>query len=194
MSDKEEKKSEKKKAFKVTGPFKSKKVVYTETFGKLKLMEYEGVEQCDGAYMIEGVPSVSLTSILAANFLVDQLELEVVGAMTCDDLTPRVVVDKGRPHHAIRIMGNKDLVVILCEFKLTPVSMWHLVDAIASFAKRHHIKSVITIEGLPKEALPDSDSEEDIETVGDEDKKKKKKKKELSAEEQAKKDAVSIYM
>jgi len=146
---------------------KKRKVIFSKSYGNqggantVCLREFEGIS-CEGGVLIEGFPSVSLTSILSASFLVDQLKLPLVGFISSTDFPPKCVIDKGQPSHPIRIFGDRRLVVILCEFKLPSNEItYNVVDAMLDFAFRHSCKMVITVEGLPMENFEKGKGEED---------------------------------
>ena len=52
--------------------------------------------------------------------------------------------------HAVRIYGNRDLVCIVCEFKMpSPEVTAALIDAMLDFQARHKCRLMVTVEGLP---------------------------------------------
>lgn len=70
--------------------------------------------------------------------------------MSSPGFPPRVLIEDGKPVHAVRIFGDERMSVVLCEFKLVSYpQISAVVDAIYEFAERHAIDIVIAIEGLP---------------------------------------------
>ena len=106
--------------------------------------------------MLEGFPSVGLTSIISSAHIVEQLGLPLIGVMTSTDgFPPMGVINSGQPSHAVRIFGDKRMVVIVSEIKLGKNAklIGDVVKLIFDFATRHHSPSIFTIDGLPLESL-----------------------------------------
>jgi len=152
-----------------SGLLKLRKVVFEKTMGpshaSMTIKEFSSID-CDGASIIEGFPSMTLTSLLTTNYLQEQLELPLIGVITSPEFPPRCVILKGRPTHAVRIFGNKDIVLIISEFKIPkPDLNYWLVQIILDFAKRHNCKMIYTVEGIPTEGLKkrsEVDKEKDL--------------------------------
>jgi len=128
-----------------------KKIGFSKEYeGKVILREFEKVD-CEGATVLVGFPSQTLTSIITAGFIREKFHLPIIGVITSPRFPPRCIVENGIPSHPIRIFGNKQLVIILCEFKVPETQIWGVVEAILDFADRHNCKIVIQVEGLPVE-------------------------------------------
>jgi predicted ATP-grasp superfamily ATP-dependent carboligase len=137
---------------KSTGFTTKTKTVFSQAYGDVTLREFSGSEACDGAVMVEGFPSVSLTSLLTAGYLREQLDLPLIGCIASPKFPPRCVIEGGVPIHPIRLFGNKYMVVVLCEFKLPTAELtYDVVQALLNFSERHKISNIITVEGLPME-------------------------------------------
>ena len=63
-------------------------------------------------------PSVSFTGIITCGFIVEQFNLPLIGVLSAASLPPRCVVEGGMAAHAIRIYGDKRIVIVQCEYKL----------------------------------------------------------------------------
>jgi len=70
--------------------------------------------------LLVSFPSVHITSTLVCNYVADQLNLELVGELQSPDFPTRAVVTDGQPSHGLRLVGNEQVMVLLCEFKLPP--------------------------------------------------------------------------
>ncbi|KAH3756034.1 3-isopropylmalate dehydratase [Pelomyxa schiedti] len=124
----------------------------------VRLREFGDLSAIAKAPIIPGFPSVSLTSILTAGYLAEQLELPLIGVISSPLFPPRCVLDRGRPCHPIRIFGDARLVVIMCEFKLEPPELAAAVcEAMFDFSARHQSSMIITVEGDPSKKPTDDD-------------------------------------
>jgi len=112
----------------------------------------------DGAFILEGFPSVSLTGVLTSGYLVEKLKLPLVAAISSSKFPARCVIEKGMPVHPLRIFGNKSVVVLQCEFQIPKEELaYEIVEAVIDFAKRHHSPLIITVEGVPTNATSETD-------------------------------------
>jgi len=136
------------------GRIEPKETTFVETVGTVLVREFKGIEKCRKAPIINGLPSHGLTSIIAANFLAEQLDLELIGVITSIDFPMRCVVVDGQPSHAVRFLGNEHLIVLLCEFELKLEFTSHILTALINFVKRNECRYLITLEGLPVPATP----------------------------------------
>ena len=110
-----------------------------------------------------------------ARYLADHLKLPVIAEFTSTAFPSVCVVEKAQPLNAVRMVGNKNIVVLLrwvnnrvrgavgpqsrpcplaSEFKVVdPEITQDLVDAVLDFAHRHSCSNLFTLEGVPKEVL-----------------------------------------
>ena len=97
----------------------------------VKIIDFEEID-LKGATVIAGFPSIGLVSTIAANYLIDALNLKQIGALDSEDFPALSVVHTGEPLSPVRIYagaqptGHK-IVVFVSEFKPKP----HLINAIS---------------------------------------------------------------
>lgn len=155
--------AEKQKAEEATGVIKMPKVVFRQLYGtanKVEVVEFEGIEKCKGAVVLEGIPGSNLTAVVSSGYLCKQLELPVVGVMRVPSLQPQGVVVGSVPYQSLRIYGNEKLVVIQSELPIQKGAMVHnLIKAILHFCGRHESRMLITIEGIPAKPADLKDAE-----------------------------------
>jgi len=130
------------------------KVVSSRPFGEqVELREFENID-CDGAPILEGFPAVSLTPIIVANYLAEQLQLPFIGDIICNEFPARSIVTNGEPASSVRILGNKKLVVFLSEFAFAKPEVTHfIIHAMLDFATRHKSSSILTVEGISRQSV-----------------------------------------
>lgn len=128
-------------------------VVHRELFGtsnKVELVEFEGIEACDGAPVLVGLPGNGLASPVASGYISKQLGLPVVAVMRVPSLQPQGVVINSVPAQTVRIYGDKRLVVVQSEAPVNKGGMTHnLLQAVFSFCGRHQSSSLNVIDGIP---------------------------------------------
>jgi predicted ATP-grasp superfamily ATP-dependent carboligase len=136
------------------------KVLFEHNVGDITLREYDNID-VDGAYLLEGFPSEGITAILTAQFFTEALNLPLVGDILSDAFPPTCAVKNYFPSQACRIHGNKQLVVFVSEFSLTPEVANNIVHVMFEFARRHRMKGIITTDGFPAQAATDDDDDDD---------------------------------
>ena len=96
-----------------------------------------------------------MVNILAANYLVEKLDLPLIGDIVSDDFPLTVAVVDGVPQHPVRIYGNAELVVITSQLKFEDESAStiarDLVRAMMDFCTRHKAGLLLTMEVLQME-------------------------------------------
>jgi uncharacterized protein len=97
----------------------------------VRIIDFEDIDLTD-ATVIAGFPSIGLVSTIAANYLIDALNLRQIGALDSEDFPALSVVHTGEPLSPVRIYagtqssGHK-IAIFVSEFKPKP----HLINAIS---------------------------------------------------------------
>lgn len=140
-------------------------------YGEITVRELESASACEGAPVIAGFPSVGITSSIATGYILEHLNLPLVGLITSPDNFPAAcLVHDGIPSPPLRIHGDKRLVVIASEIRLPPSNgkaVASVVEAVFDFAKRHHCTEIFVLDGLPLESLDQVDLQALKETMAD---------------------------
>jgi uncharacterized protein len=123
-------------------------------------MHVEEVEICNfedidlsGATVIAGFPSIGLVSTIAANYLIDALNLKQIGCVTSPQFPALSVVHTGEPLSPVRIYagtqgGNRKIVVFVSEFKPKPILINSISETIMKWSKEKGCKILISPEGM----------------------------------------------
>ena len=87
-----------------------------------------------GATVIAGFPSIGLVSTIAANYLIDALNLKQIGALNSPHFPALSVVHTGEPLSPVRIYGGVQnsggkIVIFVSEFKPKP----QLINSISNY-------------------------------------------------------------
>jgi len=124
------------------------------------VMHLDEVEICNfedidlkGATVIAGFPSIGLVSTIAANYLIDALNLKQIGCVTSSQFPALSVVHTGEPLSPVRIYAgdqgyNKKIVVFVSEFKPKPNLINSISETIMKWANEKQCKLLISPEGM----------------------------------------------
>jgi len=113
------------------------------------LRELDGIEACKNAPILEAFPHVGVTGILATQYIIDQLDLPLVGVVTQSDGIPTSVVMKSQPGPSIRVYGNSKMICWISETKLSEKCSRGIVQLLLDFAHRHESPMIFCAEGVP---------------------------------------------
>lgn len=143
MSEKEEK-----PLVQVSETFKSFENVHKISNKTYRACIFPEAKNAKGAPVFVGFPNIGITPVLALNFLSQDLDLPLIGTIRATG-TPSVSVvnSKGQPGTAIRIFGNKNLIIIGSEMKAEG-NMKHLLDTIVAVISYMESKLVWCVEGV----------------------------------------------
>ncbi|MBD3390061.1 hypothetical protein GF415_03870 [Candidatus Micrarchaeota archaeon] len=103
-----------------------------------------------GATTIVGFPTTGLVGSIAASYLANKLDMELMGYFTSDKIPPVTAIHDYKPLPPLRVYASKKhkLVVILSEI-VTPISLSSKVaDAIREIARKLKSPLIITLGGI----------------------------------------------
>jgi len=139
----------------------------------------EDVEICDfeevdlnGATVIAGFPSIGLVSTIAANYLIDALNLRQIGCVNSSQFPALSVVHTGEPLSPVRIYAGTEknggkIVVFVSEFKPKPTLINSISEAIMKWVVKKGCKLLISPEGMVVEGKgPEGDQVADAYAIG----------------------------
>ena len=116
------------------------------------ICSFEEVDLKD-ATVIAGFPSIGLVSTIAANYLIDALNLKQIGCVTSSQFPALSVVHTGEPLSPVRIYygsqgGGRKLVVFVSEFKPKPNLINSISETIMNWVSENKCKLLISPEGM----------------------------------------------
>lgn len=132
----------------------------------VEIIDFEEID-LQKATVIAGFPSIGLVSTIAANYLIDALNLKQIGCIRSPHFPALSVVHTGEPLSPVRIYaGTQDngekIVVFVSEFKPKPNLINAISDAIMDWATKKGCRLLISPEGMVVEGS-DGDEEKDVE-------------------------------
>lgn len=119
---------------------------------KIEIVDFDDVD-LKGATVIAGFPSIGLVSTIAANYLIDALNLKQVGALDSNDFPALSVVHTGEPLSPVRIYAGiqpngQKIVVFVSEFKPKPNLINEISCAIMQWIDKKNCGLLISPEGM----------------------------------------------
>jgi len=132
----------------------------------VEIIDFEEAD-LQGATVIAGFPSIGLVSTIAANYLIDALNLNQIGCVRSPHFPALSVVHTGEPLSPVRIYAGSQsngekIVVFVSEFKPKPNLINAISDALMNWAAKKGCKLLISPEGMVVEG---GNSEEEDKTV-----------------------------
>ena len=128
---------------------------------EVEICNFEDVD-VKGATVIAGFPSIGLVSTIAANYLIDALNLKQIGCVNSSQFPALSVVHTGEPLSPVRIYaGNqgssRKIVIFVSEFKPKPNLINAISNAIMKWASEKECKILISPEGMVVEGKNSED-------------------------------------
>ncbi|WP_455392540.1 proteasome assembly chaperone family protein [[Eubacterium] cellulosolvens] len=133
--------------------------------GNITIHEYKE-KDLENAMVVVSFPTVGLVSSIVANFLVTNMNLELIAGISSDDFYPAAIISDGIPTPPVRIFAGDSvcgpeeecdqLVVITSELPVRTAAFSPLADRIIEWCKEKDCKIVTTLEGIQsKDPLDD---------------------------------------
>lgn len=100
--------------------------------------------------LVEGFPGLGLVGTISASYLVEKLKMEPLGYITSENFPPLAAVHNHRPLYPARMYYSQkhDLIVFISEFVVPIGSVNELADKIYEFARKWHVKRIISLGGI----------------------------------------------
>lgn len=103
-----------------------------------------------GYTLIEGFPGYGLVGTIAANFIAEKLDMELIGYVESPLFPPVTAIHNGKPLPPMRIYESKKhkLLLAMAEFVMS-VKVIHLVsDVIYTWCLKNGIKKIVSLGGI----------------------------------------------
>ncbi len=131
---------------------------------KVDICNFEEID-LTGATVIAGFPSIGLVSTIAANYLIDALNLRQIGCLTSSQFPALSVVHTGEPLSPVRIYSGTQpkvgkIVVFVSEFKPKPHLINSISNTITKWVTEKNCKLLISPEGMVVEGKKDPKQDE----------------------------------
>jgi uncharacterized protein len=106
--------------------------------------------------MIGGFVGAGLVGAIAANHIVDQMDMEQIAFVKSKYLPPAAVFTEGSLRHPFRIYSNVEgtLCVMLCEVPLKSEGLYSIASTVVDWAQSKGVEEIVVLEGFPVKNLP----------------------------------------
>ncbi|RLI92501.1 MAG: hypothetical protein DRO94_02335 [Candidatus Altiarchaeales archaeon] len=98
--------------------------------------------------VIEGFPSKGFVSTIATRYMIDELEMEVIGYIKSDKVKSIAVVHDSKPMYPIRIYAKDNIVLIFSEVNIPLQFVGEFSDALMEWFKEIKPKRVYLLAGI----------------------------------------------
>ncbi len=115
---------------------------------ELKLLDKK--PNLKGYLLVEGFPGYGLVGTIAANYLVEKLNMELIGYFDSKLFPPIAAIHDGTPLPPMRIYRSKKnkMVVILAEFVMSNRVMHEVASYVYEWASKNSIKKIVSLGGI----------------------------------------------
>ncbi|MCD6230103.1 MAG: proteasome assembly chaperone family protein [Candidatus Diapherotrites archaeon] len=113
------------------------------------IVEFEDVS-LDSPILIEGFSGSGKVGVIAAQYLIEKLDMKQIGFIDSDKFPPFVIIHNGKPFHSARIYASEkmDIILIISEYALPMQVSYEVSDAIYDWASKRNFKSMVSLSGI----------------------------------------------
>jgi uncharacterized protein len=98
--------------------------------------------------VLMGFPGSGLVGTIALQYMVDQLEFELVGTMTSRYFPPLAMMNKGVINDPVRLYMKNDIAAIVADIPIHPMICYEISNGILDWLAPFKPKEVLTIAGI----------------------------------------------
>mgnify|MGYP001274466658 FL=1 len=102
----------------------------------------------EGTAVLMGFPGSGLVGTIALQYLVDQLEFDLVGTMTSRYFPPLAMMNKGVINDPVRLYTKNNIAAIVADIPIHPMICYEISNGILDWLEPFKPKEVLTIAGI----------------------------------------------
>ena len=102
----------------------------------------------DATTVLMGFPGSGLVGSIALQYMVDQLEFELIGTMTSKFFPPLAMMNKGVINDPVRIYIKKEVVAVVADIPIHPMICYEIATGLLDWLAPFKPKEVLTIAGI----------------------------------------------
>ena len=106
----------------------------------------------EGAAVLMGFPGSGLVGTIALQYMVDQLEFELIGSMTSKYFPPLAMMNKGLINDPVRVYlkksGDLNIAAIVADIPIAPMICYEISNGILEWLTPFKPREVLTIAGI----------------------------------------------
>jgi len=98
--------------------------------------------------VLMGFPGSGLVGTIALQYMVDQLEFELIGTMTSKFFPPLAMMNKGVINDPVRIYIKNNVAAVVADIPIHPMICYEIADGLLDWLAPFKPKEVLTIAGI----------------------------------------------
>ncbi|MDD1672404.1 MAG: proteasome assembly chaperone family protein [Methanomicrobiales archaeon] len=98
--------------------------------------------------VLMGFPGSGLVGSIALQYMVDQLEFELIGNMTSKYFPPLVMMNKGVINVPVRFYQKDELAVVVGDIPVHPMICYEIANGLMTWLNQFKLKEVVAIAGI----------------------------------------------
>jgi uncharacterized protein len=98
--------------------------------------------------LLLGFPGSGLVGTIALQYMVDQLEFDLIGTMTSKYFPPLAMMNKGVINDPVRIYKKNDIAAIVADIPIHPAICYEIANGLMDWVAPFKPKEVVTIAGI----------------------------------------------
>jgi uncharacterized protein len=102
----------------------------------------------EGTAVLMGFPGSGLVGTIALQYLVDNLEFDLIGTITSKYFPPLAMMNRGVINDPVRVYLKKDLAAIVADIPIHPMICYEVSNGILDWLTPFKPKEVLTIAGI----------------------------------------------
>jgi uncharacterized protein len=102
----------------------------------------------EGAAVLMGFPGSGLVGTIALQYLVDNLEFDLIGTITSKYFPPLAMMNRGVINDPVRVYMKNDLAAIVADIPIHPMICYEVSNGILDWLTPFKPKEILTIAGI----------------------------------------------
>lgn len=106
----------------------------------------------NGAAVLMGFPGSGLVGTIALQYMVDQMDFELIGSMTSKFFPPLAMMNRGLINDPVRVYAKNDdkfnIAAIVADIPIAPMICYEISNGILEWVAQYQPKEVLTIAGI----------------------------------------------
>ena len=102
----------------------------------------------EGTAVLMGFPGSGLVGTIALQYMVDQMEFDLIGTMTSRYFPPLAMMNKGVINDPVRMYVKNNIAAIVADIPIHPMICYEISNGILDWLEPFRPKEVLTIAGI----------------------------------------------
>jgi len=102
----------------------------------------------EGTSVLLGFPGSGLVGTIALQYMVDQMEFDLIGTMTSKFFPPLAMMNKGVINEPVRIYQKNDVAAVVADIPIHPMICYEISNGLLDWLEPFHPKEILTIAGI----------------------------------------------